>query len=448
MEDAKTLERQEIIGEKRGPGRPRKTRTTIEREEIDPDDEESAVSDVALFAANEIAGCERIDIFRQGPIDEGLLGKLSAEDTEDTIKNTYGGGTYVLFAKDSRGKILSRRALKVAGDPIFTSAIARTQWKRMNPDLHQTSSNDDGKRMDIIEVMQMMDAREEKTRKDIADREEQRRARETEDYNRRRAEEREHEERKRREEREWEEKRRRDEEERERRRRQDEEERDKRARVAQEEAEARRRREDAEIETRRSERERQAATQNQEFFKSMLAMHQQSAVKSDPMEQFGKMVTAFAAVKDTFGAEGGGMDDGDPWTMLIKNLPGILKTGIPAIGTAVSEIRGVGQSPTMSPSRQLVDASGQPYVLTQTAASNGVELPPELQQKFMVLAGKWMEEGKDPVTMFNRTADILLGNVGKGPASSTPTPTQEVTPATPVTTGPRRLKYRFQRRVG
>jgi hypothetical protein len=72
-----------------------------------------------------------LDVERQDPVEEqGYLGKLPIEATEAEIRGRWGGGKYLIKAKDERGKIKTSRSISIAGDPVFVSKVAEERWRR------------------------------------------------------------------------------------------------------------------------------------------------------------------------------------------------------------------------------------------------------------------------------------------------------------------------------
>lgn len=370
-------------------GKPRKGRRgkrVVTTQYVDDDDDLThAAPDIPLMEVGN--DCERIDVERMGPIHEGFLGYIEPDATEESIVDLYGGGKYTLKAKRADGKIITRRTIKIAGDPIFQSAESQHKWERL------TGGKRNGESFSVTEFMRMQDERDERRRKEEQDAEERRRKWELEVTQRAKDAEREAEERRKTREYEWERQRQREQEEMDRRRRQEEDERERR---------------------RMAETERMNK-QNQEFYSTMLqimngannqAMTQMQGLlnnikKAEPADQFEKALTVLASAKALFGG-GGGDDDGDadPWTMFVKSLPQLLNSAGGAVGRAVNEIKGA------PPQGQLTGGGGG-------GGSGG--LPPELEAKFTQVATKWLAEGKDPLTMFHKVTDQLLKMPAKPP---------------------------------
>lgn len=416
---------------KRKPGRPPGSKNSNKPKKVTTTvaeyDEEDPLENLApIFAETSNADrIDRITLFRRGPWKEGLIGQYGTDLSLEDIRNEHGGGTYHLQGKDQDGRIVVNRAVQIGGDPKYQSKALQRKWDQEN------GAKNDGA-LNPIDLLRIVDEREQRSREMLAHQEEERRRLDQEAYERRRREEREWEERKERERREYEDRKRREEEDRDRKRREWEEERDRRLRAEQEEREARERREREESEARRMERERSTIAQSQDFYKSMLQMQQTQAVKADPMDQFGKMVTVFATMKEAFGAEGGG-DTDNPWMALVQNLPKMLQSAAPAVGRAISEVRGGAPPPIPNPGRP-------------AQAAPGLQLPPELAGKMRLLAEKWVMEGEDPEAKFHQVADILLSDgATEAPEPALP-PTSSQSPAEPSRTTPAKASYP-QRRV-
>ncbi len=362
----------------------------------------------------------RIRVIRKDPA-EGLLGYLDDLSTgEAEISERWGGGTYRLEGITDRGAIKVVRILRLAGDPIFMSIAAESQWRRsrgLPPAARMgTSENHGGMNMQDLLVFQ---------------REQQAELRQAEQERR---------ERERQEQREWDERRRRDDEERERRKARDDMERDERRRKDTIDAEAR----------------------NQTFVQQMLTVMQQSQLQSlsfikevaatkSAGNEGGLMeaVKVIATIKDAFGGDGG--EEPDIATVLIKNLGPILNGAGNAIGGAIREIRSTSGSRTSGTSQADIPNAGQLSALSA--------LPEDslLTAKISALAGKIAAKGQDPERVLSQVADGLLAAIdGEATApifQAGVTPTQVASAVVPAivnkrkTTDVRKIKFNGQRRT-
>ena len=99
------------------------------------DDEEDAGSTVfrgsPLFDDVDGNDFDHIAVRREGPVEEGMLGRLPTTATEDLIFARFGGGKFKVFARTSKAKILGTTTIDIAGEPKFKSAAARKQYAEM-----------------------------------------------------------------------------------------------------------------------------------------------------------------------------------------------------------------------------------------------------------------------------------------------------------------------------
>ncbi|MGK2953688.1 MAG: hypothetical protein ACSLEZ_15065 [Thiobacillus sp.] len=427
----------------RPPGRPRGsgrkgTETTIIKRELtgeeDPDDLQTFS---ALFAVPEgDGGIVRVRVISRDP-DEGSLGYIDDLDaSEDVLREKWGARTYVLQGIDATHRIRKSMQVKVGGgDPIFNSEVAEAKWRRAHG-LASTRTN--GAAMSPIELMKVIEERDEKRRREEKEVRQEREEREAKVESRRREDDRTWQQQREKDARDWE-------------LRKGQMERDAEDRRRREEAERddRRRKDDAE----RADRERrdrlEAEARSQAHMQQMLTMVKQSseqamlhmkttaatnAVASNPTVQMMETVKMIAAVKDAFGGAAGGSDgDMDPMSMLIKSLPEMLAGVVPAIGATVREIRGGGASPP----------------------AQSLQLPPAVASKMEQLATAFAAKGIDPEAGIAALLDTAANRLAGVPAATpqaqqiaseakteTPVsapvaqvntqPVQVATPATPV----------------
>jgi len=122
---------------------------------------------VPLFeseSSNEIA---YIAVTREDP-EEGFLGKLTPNATEQDIKKRYGGGTFTLHARLPDGKPAKngRRLIVISGDPIFQSETAERKWKKaqgVDSDENKNQRTNE-KQFGLMEMMLLLDKQAEKAR--------------------------------------------------------------------------------------------------------------------------------------------------------------------------------------------------------------------------------------------------------------------------------------------
>lgn len=77
---------------------------------------------------------EYILVSRSEPtLEQGSLGRISPDATEFDISDRWGGGKYVLTARDANNRLTpkGRRTIYIAGDPLFQSETNRQKWIRM-----------------------------------------------------------------------------------------------------------------------------------------------------------------------------------------------------------------------------------------------------------------------------------------------------------------------------
>jgi len=103
------------------------------KEDSDEKEQGERLARAPLFGSlDDPGGIDSIAIERIAPVREGTLpGKLEPETTEDDIAARFGGGKFRLWARDARGKTITNRVIEIGGEPIFSSEIARAQYRRM-----------------------------------------------------------------------------------------------------------------------------------------------------------------------------------------------------------------------------------------------------------------------------------------------------------------------------
>lgn len=394
-------------------GRPRKgTETTIIKRELtgeeDPDDLQTFS---ALFAVPEgDGGIVRVRVISRDP-DEGSLGYIDDLDaSEDVLREKWGARTYVLQGIDATHRIRKSMQVKVGGgDPIFNSEVAEAKWRRAHG-LASTRTN--GGSMSPIELMKVIEERDEKRRREEKEARQEREEREAKLEARRREDDRAWQQQREKDARDWEMRKAQMERDAEERRRREEAERD-----------DRRRKDDAE----RADRERRdrldAEARSQAHMQQMLTMVKQSSEQAmlhmkatqasqvaaaNPMAQMMDTVKMVGVIKDAFGGGAGGEENGDPISMLIKALPDMIGGIVPAIGATVREIRGGGAAP-IAPAAQL---------------------PPVITSKMEHLAAAFAAKGVDPEAGIAALLDTAANRLTSVPAPS-PQPQQIASEAKP-----------------
>lgn len=363
--------------------------------------------DVALFSnlgSTEDDTIDKIHILRMDP-DEGYLGYMEATATEYDVFQRFGGSKFAIEAKNERGRIITRRTLKLAGDPIFMSEVFEARWRKSNglkpkkPDGEgETGGMSQRDLMALVEEKAASlradnEAREERRRKEDADREEKNR-REEREWRERvekdkadrelrlRSEEREHRER-------METQRREDDKRREDQRR--DEERAREARMREDEA---RREKDHErqlqLATASAER---AQKETQTFFTNMLAMSKQEGGQKDPLEMATTLVSLATALK------GGDTAPKDAVTAFLEGLPDTLREA----GNVVRQARG--EAPAGGGGGGGEGEEGE-------EDANAIKLTGPVAAKMRELVTHLVKKGKDPRIVLSQAADAIMGKPG------------------------------------
>jgi hypothetical protein len=368
----------------------------------DDDDEDGSLSekekdlDVALFddlGSTDDTRIEKVHVSREDP-DEGYLGVLEPTATNLEVYNRWGGSKYHFTAKNARGRIVTKRTVKIGGEPIFLSEVAEMRYRRANglPPKKKEVTRDEGE-FSAKELIAMSEARIAAERVDAETREERRRREDTE-----------REEKARKEEREWRASMERERADRDARARADE--RDHQAKLEQQRRDDEKRREDRirEDETRREkEHERQLAAtmlaakesqeKNQQFFTNMLAMTKAGdKAASDPMAQVTQILTIVEALK---GAGGGG--EQDAVSTLLSRLPETLQAAGNMVGGAIREAKGL---PAQSQAGSSDEGEEEP---------GAIKLTGEAAAKVRELVMHLVSKGQDPEKTLIAVADHLMG---------------------------------------
>ncbi len=360
------------------------------------DDDEAADADVQqvtpLFdrSTKKTKTIATVSVKRTDPA-EGHLGYLGADASEQEIFNRWGGGEFVVQAKNADNQIVTQRTVKIAGDPVFVSEIEEARWRRQN-NLRPIARNGDAGGGSIKDVLALLEERESKRREE----ERERRAEE-------RREQGEREERNRREQREHEEKLARENAEREERRRKDDQERDERRRAQH-----------------REDLDRAAAAaaaqlaQTQQFFTQLQAMtvsDGKAAGGSDPV----KLLTAGMelAIKLRGDGAGGPAEPTDALTALLSRLPETLAEVRNTAKEAYEEIKS-------GKNRKVIEATATPAAPeSDEGAPDEVTITGETARKMKTMIGILQRAGKDPETVLAGMANHVIGltkEPAKGPA--------------------------------
>lgn len=280
-----------------------------------------------LFSVEDTPGeLAKIAVLRDQPIDEGFIGWLAPDASEEEISRRWGGGKYRLQGRTERGQSIKGafRTIEIGGDPKFESRTSLVKWQRLQAQEagelgghHQQQQHG----ISVLELIQLQTTRDEAARKEAREAAE-RRAQEAEKAHQREME-----------------RLRLEMAAREGERKADQERRDREAREAEE-----RRRRDAD----------EARGRDREFFAAMLKM--QESRPAAPGLGVEQIVSLLGMARELFG--GGEGAAGDPITALMANLPAILDK---SAGIA-SQIQG-GQ-PAAQASAELETNDGEAVTLT------------------------------------------------------------------------------------
>lgn len=333
----------------------------------------------------------RIAIKRTDP-DEGHLGYLGPEGTEQDIANKWGGGEFVAQGKNAAGQIVVTQTIKIAGDPVFKSEIEEARWRRMN-NLGPRKRRDDGAENgggSIKEVLALMEERESKRREE----ERERRAEEKRELLER-------EERNRKDQRDHEEKLARENADREERRRKDDAERDERRRAQHRE----------DLDRAQASAAAQLA-QTQQFFQQLQAIQKHDAragAEADPV----KLLTAGMELAIKLRGDGGGggaAEPADALTALLSRLPETLAEVRSTAKEAYNEIKGKkGAEPAALEAVPVDDGRDEVTVTGATA------------RKLKAMIGILQSAKKDPEKVLTDLADHVIGLAEKRPATKAAT---------------------------
>jgi hypothetical protein len=398
--------------------RERITRTT-ETIDAEDDDEEASDQDAhlesplfspVLLRARRI---ETVGVRRTDP-DSGYLGYMSPDVTETTLRAKWGGGTYRLEGKNLAGQVVKDgvRTCKIAGDPIFTSELEEKDWRRM----HSLPAKEApaAAALSVADMLRLIDEKDEKRRKEQADREERERKelaeRETRDRLKRE---------------ETEAQKKKDQDDREERRAKEQEEREDRRRKEAKEDEERRARVHREDMERMAAQSAAALLQTQQFFQQMAvtlqASHAEKPKESDPIKALMAGVQlAQALVNKGGGGDGGGGEPDSPLTALVKRLPETLAEARKTGGAMIAEMRAAGGgAPTGAP------GGGRRDALTITG---------KLATKAKAVLLKLQQAGKDPEKEMDQLLTFAAAAIPDAPSTRAPArrPPQAAAPAAPA----------------
>jgi len=361
------------------------TQVTTKKVETLDDDDAGGVEATPLFDLGrdkKTRAVVRIAIKRTDP-DEGHLGYLGPDGTEQDIANKWGGGEFVAQGKNAAGQIVVTQTIKIAGDPVFKSEIEEARWRRLN-NLRPAKrrEEDAGGGGSIKEVLALMEERESKRREE----ERERRAEEKRELQER-------EERNRKEQRDHEEKLARENAEREERRRKDDAERDERRRAQHRE----------DIDRVQAAAAAQLA-QTQQFFTQLQAISKHEARaggEADPV----KLLTAGMELALKLRGDGGGgaAEPADALTALLSRLPETLAEVRSTAKEAYNEIKGKkGAEPAaLAPVPAEGDGSDEVTITGPTAT------------RLKAMIGVLQRAGKDPESVIDGLAQHVIGMAGQ-----------------------------------
>jgi hypothetical protein len=276
-------------------GNARASKQTIELEvKAPPAPESPKFSNAPLLERGEEGDeqVERIAVMRDEPIDEGFIGWLPHDASEDDISRRWGGGRFRLQGRNNLGHSIKGRfrTLQIGGEPRFENQLSQAKWKRLRK--QEFDQDEEPRKRSDLSPVELWELQERKT--DAA------RAAAREDYERREAE------------------------------------RDAAHRREMErlrlEAEARERERKAEderrerdrqaLEERRQKDSEEARARDREFFAGMIKLQgEQTARAGNSGMGLEQILGLLATARELFGGSEGG---GDPVTALMNNLPAIL----------------------------------------------------------------------------------------------------------------------------
>jgi hypothetical protein len=380
-------------------------KATVVRTETTTDDaEEGGKVDenesVALFSDLGTTDDDRIFklyVTREDP-DEGFLGTLEPNATEAELSAQWGGSKYTVVAKNARGRIVTRRTLKLGGEPIFMSEVAEMRWRRANglkPKKAEEAASEGA--YSAKELMAIIEAKAEAARVESETREEKRRREDAEREEKLRREEREWRERLEREKAEREERIRREDREHaarmEEKRREDERQRESRIR----EDEARREKDHERQMAAAAAQAKESQEKSQQFFTNMLAMAKAGdKAGADPMAQVTQILTIVEALK---GAGGAG-EPQDAVTALLSRLPETLQAAGGMVGNAIREAKGL---PAKGAGEGGEDGEGGDL------EPGAIKLTGPAATKVRELVTHLISKGQDPEKVLVAAADYLMG---------------------------------------
>ncbi len=252
--------------------------------------------------AGDLTAVAKVGVIRDEPIEEGQLGYVLPDATEETIRRRWGGGTYRLQAKTEQGHHLKGgfRTIKLAGEPKFTDAVSLAKYRRLRRQEMGEDSEPQAAakgQPSILEILEMQERKAElaraQAREDYERREAERDAAHRREMERVKLEAEAHE-----------------------RERKAEDDRRDRERQA---AEERRERERLAEDQRRRQDQEDGRARDREFFAGMLKLNKEEA-KGGGTAGLESALRVLMAAREMFG-EGGSPD---AITTLIGNLPAIL----------------------------------------------------------------------------------------------------------------------------
>jgi len=375
---------------------------------MDADEEENKAPehlDSPLFSDLGTVEDEKISVihvFRQEP-DEGYLGHLPPDSTEAAVFERFGGSLYTLQAKNEKGRVVTKRSIRLAGDPIFMSDVAEARWRRQNGLDPRKKSTEKGEgEVSFREMMMVFKEEQAEARRLEAEREEKRRREEAERQDRLRREDEAREDRRRREEREWQE----------RVAKEQREHAERMAKQAQEDADRRERRQQEENGRRDAEHTRQleltkeqaraTLEQNNQFFTNMLAMTKTDAAQKDPTAAL--VAGVELALKIREGAGGGNGEPPDALTALVMRLPETLAEARATAKAAYNEVTGNNADVEDG------EEGGEPKLVIRGP----------LALKVKAMAAHLVKQGKDPRAVIDNIATALMSHKAQPQAVAPP----------------------------
>jgi hypothetical protein len=100
-------------------------------EALEGDAEPVKLGPIFALKGDKAEAHEKTRVYRDEPVDEGYVGDIPPEGTQEDIRRRWGGGIFHLQAVDSNGAFLKQLSgVKIAGEPIFDNGLAAKKYRR------------------------------------------------------------------------------------------------------------------------------------------------------------------------------------------------------------------------------------------------------------------------------------------------------------------------------